>query len=650
MKEVKLTKLSIENFKGMNRVIDFGETTVISGANATGKTTVFDAFTYLLFGKNSSGDEKFAYRPLDFNGNFIHNIEITVEGEFEIIDGDSAKSMTLKKTSKEKWVKRRGSDVAELQGNENAYEIDGYPRTEREYKETIASLVDEKVFKLITNPKAFTSLPWKEQRAILMGLFEQMTDVTLAMEFGGYDEILDELEKAPSNKDKAPTDYILDKYKKELSALKEEQKGYPVRIDEIHKQGNEAAQEISKLRAELSELEPTVSEVSSEDFDSKIYEAGLEKSRLESELRNANSKFDHEQSAKEYAAKESISKAEYNFTVVSGDYNKLLIEKSNCISVGSTIKGELAKLDHELDELSQKQMDESKLSCPVCGRRFTEKKIDKIKEDFYKHVDVQMSFVRSQIDEKKKELATAEKRYHEIVAKIAGLEQPMSDAKAELEKAKAAYKEPEKLSFVDTDEYMNLAKKIADVISEIDRLEQATTEQTKAMRENADKLARIKEIQESIKSNEAIINMVNARIEELQSEQRSVSQKVMNCEKMLNLVESFIRQKMEFISTKVNNMFEGGVGFKLFDQQINGGIKETCECTIHGVPYSSANNGHQIVAGLNIINVLQRVYGVFAPIFIDNAESVNRYNYPAMDSQVVYLMVTEDEELKVSTF
>ena len=89
------------------------------------------------------------------------------------------------------------------------------------------------------------------------------------------------------------------------------------------------------------------------------------------------------------------------------------------------------------------------------------------------------------------------------------------------------------------------------------------------------------------------------------------------------------------------------VSFKLFAEQINGGLKETCECTVNGVPLSSLNNGHRIVAGLDIIHSLSNLYGVSCPIFVDNAESINDFNVPEMDAQMIYLTVTDDKELKV---
>ena len=141
---------------------------------------------------------------------------------------------------------------------------------------------------------------------------------------------------------------------------------------------------------------------------------------------------------------------------------------------------------------------------------------------------------------------------------------------------------------------------------------------------------------------------VKARIAELEAEQKAVGQKISDQEQMIDLVEDFIRTKMNMISDKINGMFKI-VSFKLFAEQINGGIKETCECTVNGVPLSSLNNGHRIVAGLDIIHSLSNLYGVSCPIFVDNAESINDFNVPEMDAQMIYLTVTDDKDLKVES-
>ena len=158
MKKIKLGKLVMQNFKGCtDRTVEFSDRTVISGANAAGKTTIRDAFMWLLFNKDSTGATNFQIRPLDADGRQIDNVEIMVEGTLTV-DG---KEVVLKKVQKQIWRKRRGTDVTELQGNENLFEISGYPKSEKDYKEYISDLLEEKMFKLITSPQAFTMLPWK---------------------------------------------------------------------------------------------------------------------------------------------------------------------------------------------------------------------------------------------------------------------------------------------------------------------------------------------------------------------------------------------------------------------------------------------------------------------------------------------------------
>ena len=169
--------MHIQNFKGCkDRTIEFCEKTRISGANVTGKTTIFDAFTWLLFGKDSLGSSDFDIRPLDADGNMINNIEISVEAKISV-DGDE---YDLKKVQKQNWVKKRGTDTREFQGNVNEFDINGYPKSQKEFKEFISGIVKEDVFNLITNPSAFNALHWEEQREILMKIVGCPSNVEIA--------------------------------------------------------------------------------------------------------------------------------------------------------------------------------------------------------------------------------------------------------------------------------------------------------------------------------------------------------------------------------------------------------------------------------------------------------------------------------------
>lgn len=645
MKKIILKKLTIQNFKGcVNRTIDFSDKTYIKGANATGKTTIFDAVTFLLFGKDSAGSEKFEIRPLDADGNKIHNIEISVEGEFLWeFDGETS-TRTLKKVQREKWVKKRGSGVAELQGNENTYEVDGYPRSEKEYKEVVSSWVDESVFKMITNPQYFPNMPWKDQRSILMLLVSEQSDAELAKTLGGYDEILDELEKAPS------TDDILSKYKKSMTELKKTQAELPVRIDEASKQ---------KVDIDLAELELQKSSIKEQidaenalmqgtsDISERIIAINKEVSELKANASSLTTKANAE-----YA--ENKARFESDMTLAQSMQRQAEIKKSDIersiahdTEMISKMESQTESLRGEYAKTKALEFDESSDTCPMCKQMLPKDQIAKHREDF--EVRKNESLERIQKDGKSCAdlIKTIKERLESNKGKLEEVTNEIDKHKIEAQSLNDIIADMHPVSVEDTDEYKDIMAKLEEKGEELTKLNIKVSETTDSAR------AHLTELNQSLREVEIQIasadrnNEIDERILALQGEQKVVAQKVMDCEKIIYLVEQFIKAKMDAISGQINSKFDG-VNWKLFEAQINGGLKETCECTVNGVPYASANNGHRIVAGLQIIKTLQTLNEVMAPIFIDNAESVNSFNYPQMDNQMVFLEVTEDKELQIA--
>lgn len=246
MKQIKLLFMHIQNFKGCkDRKIEFGDKTRIFGANATGKTTVFDSFTWLLFGKDSLGSTDFDVRPLDANGKMINSIEISVEAKISV-DSDEYE---LKKVQKQKWVKKHGTDTRVFQGNVNEFEINGYPKSQKDFKDFISGIIDEDVFNMITNLNAFNALAWKKQREILMKFVGSFSDVEIAEGLDEkYAKLIPELKIAN-------TEDILKKYTKAKTALNKDMVEIPARIDEISKQlviADVGALEVEKTAKEVA--------------------------------------------------------------------------------------------------------------------------------------------------------------------------------------------------------------------------------------------------------------------------------------------------------------------------------------------------------------------------------------------------------------
>jgi type I site-specific restriction endonuclease len=136
------------------------------------------------------------------------------------------------------------------------------------------------------------------------------------------------------------------------------------------------------------------------------------------------------------------------------------------------------------------------------------------------------------------------------------------------------------------------------------------------------------------------------RIKELKAEEKKLSKEFEELEKMLFLIETFIKRKVSMLNEKINSKFEI-VRFRLFNQLVNGGIEECCVFTINGVPYDGGlNAAARTQGGLDIIRTLQKHYKIAPTVFIDNRESVSEI--PGMDCQVVNLIVSpKDKVLRV---
>lgn len=674
--KLKIRSLHMENFKGIKSLdVNFSNKTSIKGQNAAGKTTIFDAFTWLLFNKNSAGEEKFNVRPLDKDGKCIDNVEIKVVAVLDV-DG---KEVELSKVQKQNWVKKRGTDTVALQGNVNSFEIDGYPKSEADFKTYVSCLAQsEEMFKMLTNPQYFSSLKWKDQRDILMRLATDVSDVELAQTDAKYVPLLGELEKAPS------TDDIRAKFSKALSEWKKKQSEIPVRIDEAEKSKIDvdvAEQELAKVDLvrriaecgkKMENAGSTLGDLRSKEMQLQFDMSGIaqtmnrelynRRSNIDADLCGCKNEMDHFKATISLKEKQIADNAK---AIADADAERK--------KLGEQYNAEKAKAfdetPYQFDE-SKWVFDDSTTVCSLCGQKLPDDKIELIKADFEarrekakedlfrKLADAKRNFVeqtnsnmeniKSKGFEQKRIIEDLTKKNAELQQSIESLEKQEQETLAQKEElSKQLSQLPEEADYSQNEEYVKLKAEHDEVLAKIEKLESegadSVVDELKA--EKSDLQARLDEANAIIAK--ASMNVeIDERIAELQEQQKEIGQKVADQEQMLYLLEEFIRFKLDKISDSINSHFKT-VNFKLFEMQLNGGMKDCCECTVNGVPYSTLNSGHRIVAGLDIIRSLSELYGVSCPIFVDNAESLNEFNVPDMDAQLILLSVSEDKQLKV---
>ncbi len=641
--KAKISRLTIQNFKGCKeKTIDFeGRDITISGANATGKTTVVDAFTWCLFGKDSDGNEKFNIRPLNKEGTQIDNLDIKATVVLDI-DGTEKEFV---RTQKQKWVKNRATGELTLQGNVNEFEIDGYPvKNEKAYKESVSEIIDEELFKLLTNPTFFPSMDWQKQREILMRFVGDVSDVKLAESNTEFALIVPELKKAPS------LDDMRVKYQKKSKEIEKEIDAFPVKISTLEK---------SKVDADLSALE-------------------LQRNALKEQISDAKEKISSTDKQFEEYQKLSDGIMELRFSMTdlerkaSEENQKKRRELENKIkSVGhdvdrcnetlelakkkiQTSEKSVAMCEEEISEIRKKwtatnfmKFDETSKFCELCGQQLPEDKINELISDFEQRKKSILADIEQKGNNLKNQIETDKTCIVEYKSKIAIEENRKLSLQSEIENYKRQLRDlPETVDISDTDEYKKIQKQISEKESAMNQMNSASD----IRKEYMNKLDSLQnDLIECEKSIALAMNNndLDAEIEQLQRKQREKGQEQADCDKMLYLLEKFIKFKMETVSRKIQKALGCEISVKLFEQQLNGETKQTCKLTVNGVPFNDLNNGHKIIAGLNLIKALQKLYDVYVPVFVDNAESINDSNLPDMQCQIIKLKVSDDKELVI---
>ena len=663
--QIRLKSLHLENFKGIQNItVDFSRRTNIHGANATGKTTIFDGFTWLLFNKDSAGNEKFDIRPLDAEGERIDNVEIKATALLDV-DGTEVE---LSKVQKQNWVKKRGTDTVSLQGNINSFEVDGYPKLESDYKAYINQLIPEDLFKILTSPQYFAGMDWKKQRTVLMKLAGGVSDLEIAKEDAKFALLIPELEKAPS------TDDIRKKYAKALSEWKKRQAELPARIDEVSRQLVDV--DVAELELYRNHLKEKIAEAEQamdnsagayKEYQARFEEVTTLRKEVQEYRKKAENKADEQREKIRKKIRDcdstiSIARQGSKFAVLEAERLERQIGSRQEEKVSLQNEWRAKKAQNYQEYVPLPDLGPDALICPVCHREFQDDRREQIirdheelcrkhKEDYRKGMDAFES-------DKKKSLAAIEERGNAVVESIRKLkaekeqiQNQIAEHEKNVQNAETEKADLEKiLSQIPVDAGLSDDQVFAEMQLRLSKMEEALSSMNNGEDSRSQMKIRLSGLREELSATEQKIassdnSKVEARIEELQEEQREVGQKVADQEQMLYLLDQFVMEKMQRISEIINSKFDT-VSWKLFDVQINGGVKECCECTVNGVPYSALNSGHRIVAGLDIIRSLSQLYEASAPIFIDNAESINEFNLPDMDAQMICLSVSEDKELK----
>lgn len=668
MKKIKILSIRLTNFKGIkNQMIEFDNNTDIFGANGTGKTTIYDAFLWLLFGKNSEDKKDFNIKnTVDLSLNRQeHEVEAVM-----VIDGETN---SFKRIYKEKWQKKRGEEVAEMTGNETLYYLNEVPMQQKEFQAKVSSFLEESVFKLITNPYAFHSLKWQERRSVLLQMAGEITDEELAKGVPEYEALVANLTQGKTMED----------YRKQIIASvkkkKDDLKAIPTRVDEVLKSMPESADFLQlaiQLESKEKDIELIENQIQNKSaaFDEKlkaINEKKLQANTLRSEIQTiqANVKVAAEKSLKPDTSE--IDSLNSKLASKKGELQSAKNGIDTLENKKTSFENTISNLDTSITQKRNEWTAENSrgltfepesFCCPTCQRDFEASDVDakkkELQNNFNRDKQIKLDSINAKGKSLSEEKTATEKELSVIVSRIAngkemvsGLETEIKQIESSIEslKAKSVTKSDLTVDQIITNmllenvDYNRKSIELENIVSTIEEVPVVDVEDLKNQKRSIQ--VEINEIKSKLLL-ETQIASANERIEQLKLEEKSLAQQIADVEKTQFTIERFEKLKMTALEEKVNSKFKM-VKFRMFDTQVNGGESPDCEIMVNGVPFSDANTASKINAGIDIISTLCDYYQVSAPIFIDGAESI--HDIIATESQLIRLVVSkEDKALRVA--
>ncbi|QYS85446.1 AAA family ATPase [Flavobacterium oreochromis] len=670
MRTINIKKIQLINFKGIkNLTIDFDNKTDILGANGTGKTTIADAFTWLLFGKDSTDRKEFEIKTLDEVGNVIPMIDHEVSAEL-IVDSEI---LTIKRVLRENWVKKRGYEEREFGGNKIDLYWNEVPMTITEFNKKINTLLDEQVFKMITSPTYFNSIKWPDRRNLLIDIFGEVSNEDVARGNSAFEKLLAKLTQGKT----------LDDYKAQILAsikkAKEDLKNIPSRIDEVFR-GKPEAQDFEVLEKQKASLEIQLNKVDLEISDvNKAFDSKLASQR-EQKLRVNNLKSDLE-IIEQNAKKEAENRLKSDTSILDSLVKQKTDKEQELQSYESALKTLKTKKEGIEDQISstEKQMEDKRqqwheennktlefdtddCTCPTCKQALPTGDIEAKKSQAItnfnttkltniRRIEAEGTNLKAQKENLEAEIKTFEARIETGKGSVENAKTQLQEIIYKIESENSTSSEMQTFECV-YESLISSNKEYQEKSIELSKFKESneevglTVDNSELIEKRKSLVFEIDNLKSKLQT-KAQIESAEIRIAELQQEEKTLAQQIANVEKEQFIIENFIKAKVNALEDVVNSKFKF-VKFKMFDQQINGGFKDTCEVTVNGVPYSDINTASKINAGLDVINVLSEFYGISAPIFIDNAESV--HTLIDTKSQLIRLVVSEnDTKLRITT-
>lgn len=652
MKRVFLKKIIIQNFRSKSFEFEFGERNEIRGKNRSGKSSVKNAFFWLLTGADDLDRTNYNL----FDTTIVHTKENSVPTNVTAVLLIDDIEYEVSRTAKMGWTRKRGNDEYERKTSDDySFAIDGIERSATEFKNWIEdTLAPVDMLKCMINTQHFLYNidDWKVQRKYLANIAGEITNEDFN---GDYTELFAQFSKYTPEQLRERLKTLLMPLKKALGT--EGTKGEKAVELEVLQKNIVSLDEIENAEKELAELKSKRDEIHAKISGKKspIDEASARRAKAlalveakETEIKEARKKHDTKQQAEVAELENQLSTIEATNAAIKKRNDVLIKAFERKKQALSDEMKNVERLKSRLEELREenktiKSREFSDYNCTYCGAPLDEEKVEELKAKFEERKQKDRDNNKAEGLQAKQRLETAQADLDVLQKEVDKGFTPTAlvsegDIRERIQQRKAAFP-----PFEDSEEYKTLSKELENLKNSVPEIPVVDTSEFD------------KELNEVNAKIEAASNKAGLRaqydkqknqIEDVQADMKKMAQERAQWEKIEQQLVAYEQEKADIVGKRVNQFFEK-CKVSMFSEKKDGSLAPNCVITMDGRRSATLNKEGTITAGVDVSDAFCRFYGLNMPLFVDDNESLSDDNCVTSERQVIMLSVANCElELK----